>query len=92
MGERGPLPSSGPQHRQSRCSGAQVAYTLGTPAVQELLEALERSEKDRAALMGRLYVRDEARWLAELLIEIEEDPDDLARLSLIAALRRGLGR
>lgn len=72
--------------------GARVVYSLGEPAAQELLEALERSEEERAALIGRLYARDEARWLAELLIEIEEDPDDLVRLNLIAALRRGLGR
>lgn len=64
---------------------------LGTLAVEELLEALEKSEEDRAALIGRLSVRDDARWLAELLIEIQEDPDDLVRLNLIAALRRGLG-
>lgn len=64
---------------------------LGTLAVEELLEAIEKSEEDRAALIGRLSVRDDARWLAELLIEIQEDPDDLVRLNLIAALRRGLG-
>lgn len=71
--------------------GARATSMLGTLAVEELLEAFEKSEEDRAALIGRLYVRDEARWLAELLIEIEEDPDDLVRLNLIAALRRGLG-
>jgi predicted GNAT family N-acyltransferase len=72
--------------------GARVVYSLGEPAAQELLETLERSEEERAALIGRLYARDEARWLAELLIEIEKDPDDLVRLNLIAALRRGFGR
>ena len=69
-----------------------IAYTLGKPAARELPDYLQRPEGERAALIGRLYARDEARWLAELLMEIEEDPDDLVRLNLIAALRHGLGQ
>jgi hypothetical protein len=40
----------------------------------------------RAALIGRLSLRADAEWLAELLIDLEED--EPARLNLVAALRR----
>jgi hypothetical protein len=60
---------------------------LGEPAARELLEVVTRPEADRAALIGRLHLRDDAAWLAELLIEIESDPDDLTRLELIRALQ-----
>jgi hypothetical protein len=53
---------------------------------------LERSDTGRAKLIGRLYARDDARWLAELLIEIEEDPNDLVGVRLIEALREGVDR
>jgi hypothetical protein len=36
---------------------------------------------------GRLHLREDAAWLAELLIEIESNPDDLTRLELIGALQ-----
>jgi hypothetical protein len=47
---------------------------------------LTRSEEDRAALIGRLSQRDDATWLAELLLDIETDPDDITRLRLIEGL------
>jgi hypothetical protein len=47
---------------------------------------LTRSEADRAALIGRLSLRADAEWLAELLIDLEED--ERARLHLIEALRQ----
>lgn len=43
---------------------------------------LERSDADRAALVGRLRVRDNAAWLAELLMDLEDDVGELARLRL----------
>jgi hypothetical protein len=46
--------------------GARVIAALGEPAARELLDVLERPDADRAALIGRLYARDDARWLAEL--------------------------
>jgi hypothetical protein len=52
-----------------------------------LLDVLPRSDGDRAALIGRLHQREDAGWLAELLMDIESDPDDLTRLNLIEALR-----
>jgi hypothetical protein len=50
-----------------------VVVALGEPAARELLEVLERSDADRAALIGRLHVRDDAAWLAELLMDLEDD-------------------
>jgi hypothetical protein len=71
--------------------GRRIVAVLGEPASRELLDLLTRSDADRAALIGRLHVRDDAAWLAELLIEIESDPDDLTRLRLIGALEAILG-
>ena len=42
-----------------------VVAALGEPAARELLNVLERSDADRAALIGRLHIRDDAMWLAE---------------------------
>ncbi len=47
---------------------------------------LTRSDADRAALIGRFHLREDAAWLAELLIDIEED--ELVRLQITDALRR----
>lgn len=67
-----------------------MVQLLGVPAAQAFLDALTRSDEDRADLVRRLYAREDARWLAEVLIEIEEDPDDLTRIRLIADLREAL--
>jgi hypothetical protein len=53
-----------------------------------LLSILSLGGRDRAALIGRLSLRHDAAWLAELLIELEVD--DVARLHLADALRRAL--
>jgi hypothetical protein len=45
------------------------------------------SKADRAGLIGRLSQREDAAWLAELLIEIESDPDDITLPQIIEALR-----
>ena len=70
---------------------ARIVLTLGEPAARELLGVLRLSPDDRAALIGRLYGRPESRQVAELLMDIETDPDDLVRLQLIAELERGFG-
>jgi len=44
---------------------------LGEPAARELLDAITRSDADRAALIGRLYTRSDTEWLAELLMDLE---------------------
>lgn len=72
--------------------GARVVSALGEPGAREFLEALERSDEERAALIGRLYARDDARWLAELLIDLEDDVGEIARLRLVESLRRTLGQ
>jgi hypothetical protein len=70
--------------------GSRVVAALGEPAARELLEVLERSDDDRAALIGRLHARDDARWLAELLIDLEDEVGEIARLRLVGALRTTL--
>jgi hypothetical protein len=65
---------------------ARVIAAVGKAGAAELLDVLTRPEADRAALLGRLSLRADAEWLAELLIYLEED--ELARLHLIEALRR----
>lgn len=60
---------------------------LGEPAARELLEVLERSDADRAALIGGLHVREDAAWLAELLMDLEDDVGEIARLRLLRAIR-----
>jgi hypothetical protein len=52
---------------------------------------LERPEPERAALIGQLYASDHGQVLAEVLADVETDPDDLVRLRLIGALREVLG-
>lgn len=71
--------------------GRRVVAALGEPAARKLLEILDRSDADRAALIGRLQLRDDARWLAELLIDLEDDVGEIARLRLAEALRRQVG-
>jgi hypothetical protein len=53
-------------------------------------DVLTRSEADCAELIGRLSQREDAAWLADILIEIESDPDDITRLRISEALRRTL--
>ena len=71
--------------------GACVVGALGEPAARELLDVLERSDADRAGLIGRLHARDDARWLAELLIDLEDDVGEIVRLRLVDGLRRQVG-
>jgi hypothetical protein len=52
------------------------------------IEILERSDADRAALIGRLLARYDARWLAEILIDLEDEVGEMARFWLIEGLRR----
>lgn len=70
--------------------GPRVVAAPGEPAARELLEVLERSDADRAALIGRLHVRDDAAWLAELLIDLEDDVGEISRIRLVDALRKSL--
>lgn len=68
--------------------GRRVLAALDEPAARELLEVLVRSDEARAALIGRLHTRDDAQWLAELLIDLETEEGEIARLRLVDALRR----
>lgn len=66
--------------------GARVVMALGEPAARELLDVLERPDADRAAAIGRLYSRDDARWIAELLMDLEDEVGEIARLRLVDEL------
>ena len=73
-------------------SATRIVAVLGAPAARELLEALEQSDADRAALIRRLYARYDSRWLAELLIDLEaDDVGEIARLRLVTELGDVLG-
>jgi hypothetical protein len=69
-------------------AGARVVAAVGEGAARELLEALERSDDERAALIGRPHARDDAQWLADLLIDLEDDVGEIVRLRLVEELRR----
>ena len=71
--------------------GQRVVNALGEQGAHELLGILERPDADRAALIGRMYARNDARWLAELLMDLEDDMGEIARLLLVDALKRELG-
>jgi hypothetical protein len=71
--------------------GARIVAAIGEPAARELLDVLTRPGADRAALISRLKLRDDAAWLAEMLIDIESDPDDITRLQIVGGLRAVIG-
>ena len=89
-GERARDPSMFPAPRLDALDelGRRIVGVLGLRGARELLDVLTRSPENKAALIGRLYSRGDATWLAEFLTEIESDPDDLARIQLIEAIRR----
>jgi hypothetical protein len=51
--------------------GHRVVAALGEPAARELLEVLERSDADRAALIARLDVRDDAWRMATAVPQVQ---------------------
>ncbi len=65
--------------------GERIVGILGEGASRDLLSAITRPQDERAALIGRLYVRDETTWLAEMLTDIETD--EPLRLQMAEALR-----
>ena len=68
--------------------GEQIIEAVGRGGAAELLDAITRPDVDRAALIGRLSSRDDAQWLAEVLIDLETD--EPARLQMAEALRLAL--
>jgi Superinfection immunity protein len=71
--------------------GQRIVGVIGLPGARELRDVLTHSPENMAALIGRLYSRADATWLAQVLTETEVDPDDLARLQLIESLHRVVG-
>ena len=88
IGRRSPAVRAPRPGSAGRPLNHRVVAALGEPAARELLEVLERSDADRAALIGRLHVRDDAAWLAELLMDLEDDVGEVARLRLVDGLSR----
>ena len=80
-----------PANPPRRDIGSRVVAALGVQGARELLGIIERPDADRAALIGRMYARDDARWLAELMLDLEDDVGEIARLQLIQALRAEVG-
>ena len=67
--------------------GARIVRSSESLRPASSSKVLTRSDTDRAALIGRRYFREDGVWLAELLMEIESDPDDITRLMLIETLK-----
>ena len=64
---------------------ANKTSTVSEPSRRTRCTAITRPEADRAALIGRLSSRDDAQWLAEILIDLETD--EVARLQVVEGLR-----
>jgi hypothetical protein len=71
--------------------GARVLAALGNRPRGSFSRPLERPDEERAALIGRSHALDDERWLAELLLDLEDDVREIARLRLVEALRRTIG-
>jgi hypothetical protein len=68
--------------------GVRAVGALGERGAAELLSVLERSDEERAALIGRLLAREGARWLGDLLVDLEID--EVSRLQLAEGIRVAL--
>lgn len=59
-----------------------IVDALGEPAAREFLGVLKMPDDERLDLIAHLYQRDDAHGIAEMLTDVEEDPDDIVRLRL----------
>lgn len=64
-----------------------IADVLGDANARELLQVLELPDEERLDLIAHLYQRDDGQALAEILSELELDPDDPTRLRLMGGLQ-----
>lgn len=69
----------------------QIVDALGEPAAREFLTVLKMPDDKRLDLIAHLYLRDDGFGIAEMLTDVEEDPDDIVRLRLIGGLSAVLG-
>jgi hypothetical protein len=67
---------------------ASIVQTLGVSGSTEVIDILTGGTADRDALFDRLRAPKAPKQLAEMLLEIESDPDTTDRKALLAALRR----
>ena len=70
--------------------GQSVINSLGVAGAEQLNDILTRSYTDRAELIGRLYSREDGQWLAEMLMDLEGDEGEPARLLLAESISRRL--
>jgi hypothetical protein len=56
------------------------------------LDVSTRSDEGRAALIHRLTVDAKSEWLAEILMDLEDETGEAVRIQLIESLRRRLPR
>jgi hypothetical protein len=70
----------------------QIVHLIGAANASLLVRILLLPDDDRLALVARLHQRTDAKALADVLTDIESDPDDLTRLRLAAGLQDLLRR
>jgi hypothetical protein len=75
----------------SRDAAHRIVDLVGKDNARTLLRILRLPDPDRIAFVARLYQRADGHALAEVLTDVESDPDDLVRLRLIGGLRALLG-
>ena len=75
---------------QGIVAARRVVDLLGEANARDLLGILELPEDDRTDLIAHMYLRDEGQGLANVLMDMEGDPNDLIKLRLIGGLRRVL--
>ena len=71
-------------------AGWDIVKRLGPGAARELLAVLELPDDERLAFISRMYQRDDAQALAEILADIEEDLTGRTRERMIAGLHAPL--
>jgi hypothetical protein len=74
-----------------RDAAHRIVDLVGRDNARTLLRILRLPDPDRLAFVARLYQRPGGDALAEVLTDVESDPDDLVRLRLIGGLRALLG-
>jgi len=89
MPRSGVFPASGPStvDLAGRVAADRVIDLVGEKNARSLLKILTLADDDRVVFVARLHQRTDARALADVLTDIESDPDDLVRLRLIGALQ-----
>ena len=81
----------GPSIPVSGSPGEQSSLHLGQRLPASSSRCSSGRTQTRSALIGRLHVRDDAAWLADLLMDLEDEVGEMAWLRLADALRAHFG-